>query len=500
MTRATLVIASLLSLLVLPLTACAEGPNTTELDRAIRTALKEWKVPGAAVVIVRDDKVIYLAGHGVKELGGKAAVTPDTLFPLGSCTKAFTTTAMAMLVDEKRMGWDDPVRKHVPFFRLSDPLADSQVTLRDLVTHRTGLAPHDLLWYHADWTGEEAVRRVGRLPLDRPFRTTFQYQTTMFTAAGLAVASASKTSWADLIEKRLFAPLGMKTAGCTTRAFKSDDRTSGHRLDDRREVVVLRAWYPLERPEPAGSIHTSARDLAPWLRLHLARGCLDGKRLVSAAALGETHTPQMVIPLEGEARILHPETRQMSYGMGWVIQDYKGQRLVSHAGVIDGFRVQIALVPRARLGIAVLANLHQTRMNLALTYHLLDLLLGLKGRDWNAYLLREVEKDRKAHEADWQRRLSEQHQGTRPSLGLASYAGTYEHPAYGEARVVLERGHLVWRWSTFTCPLEHFHYDTFLTRHELLGPFLLTFALDGTGKVAEVEAGGLVGVTFKRKR
>src|SRR5262245_49748163 len=233
MTRATLVIASLLSLLVLQPTARAEGPNAAELDRAIRTALKEWKVPGAAVVIVRNDKVIYLAGHGVKELGGKAAVTPDTLFPLGSCTKAFTTAAMAMLVDEKKMGWDDPVRKHVPFFRLSDPLADSQVTLRDLVTHRTGLAPHDLLWYHADWTGEEAVRRVGRLPLDRPFRTTFQYQTTMFTAAGLAVAAASKTSWADFVEKQVFVPLGMKTDGCTNTSFRSDDRARGAHRGER---------------------------------------------------------------------------------------------------------------------------------------------------------------------------------------------------------------------------------------------------------------------------
>src|SRR5437868_2085152 len=232
----------------------AEGPDVAVLDRAVREALEAWKVPGTAVVIVRDDRILYLQGHGVKEAGGKEAVTPDTLFPLGSCTKAFTTTAMAMLVDEKRMNWDDPVRKHVSFFRLSDPLADSQVTLRDLVTHRTGVGPHDLLWYRAPWTGEEAVRRVGRLPLDRPFRTTFQYQTTMFTAAGLAVASASKTSWADFVEKRLFTPLGMKTAGCTTASFKSDDRASGHHLDDRGEIVVMPAWYPLERPEPAGSI------------------------------------------------------------------------------------------------------------------------------------------------------------------------------------------------------------------------------------------------------
>jgi CubicO group peptidase (beta-lactamase class C family) len=477
----------------------AEGPDVAALDGAVREALEAWKVPGAAVVIVRDDRALYLKGHGVREAGGKEAVTPDTLFPLGSCTKAFTTTAMAMLVDQKKMSWDDPVCKHVRFFRLSDPLANSQVTLRDLVTHRTGVGPHDLLWYHARWSGEEAVRRVGLLPLDRPFRTTFQYQTTMFTAAGLAVAFASKTSWADFVEKQLFDPLGMKTAGCSTASFKSEDRASGHVLDDRGRVVVLPAWYPLKDPEPAGSIHASARDLAPWLRFHLAGGCLGNRRLVSATALGETHTPQTVIPLEGETLILHPETKRMSYGMGWVIQDYKGHRLVSHTGVIDGFRVQITLVPRARLGVAILANLHQTRMNLALGYRLLDLLLGLPQRNWDAYLTREVEKDRQANKEKWARRLAARHRGTHPSLGLAAYTGTYEHPAYGTARVVLERGQLVWRWSSFDCPLEHFHYDTFLTRQEALGPFRLTFALDATGKVAELAVGGLVGVTFSRK-
>lgn len=500
MAHATRLATVLLLLLVCPRPPeRAHGPDVAALDGAVREALKAWKVPGAAVVIVRDDQVLYLKGHGVKEAGGKEAVTPDTLFPLGSCTKAFTTAAMAMLVDEKKMGWDDPVRKHVSFFRLSDPLADSQVTLRDLVTHRTGVGPHDLLWYRAKWTGEEAVRRVGRLPLDRPFRTTFQYQTTMFTAAGLAVASASKTSWADFVEKRLFAPLGMKTAGCSTASFKSDDRASGHGLDDQGRVMVLPGWYPLEQPEPAGSIHASARDLAPWLRFHLAGGRLGNRQLVSATALGETHTPQTVIPLEGESRILHPETTRLSYGMGWVIQDYKGHRLVSHTGVIDGFRVQITLVPRARLGLAILANLHQTRMNLALSYRLLDLLLGLKRRDWNSYLTGEVEKDRQAKKEEWERRLAARHRDTRPSLGLAAYAGTYEHPAYGSARVALERGQLVWHWSSFDCPLEHFHYDTFLTGHEALGPFLLTFALDGTGKVSELAVGGRVGVTFSRK-
>lgn len=489
-----------LSLAVCPLASTTDKTSfpEAEVDALLRNSLKKWKVPGAAVAIVRDDRVVYLKGHGVKEGGGNAAVTPDTLFPLGSCTKGFTTAAMALLVDEGKMSWDDHVRKHLPYFRLSDRLADGEVRLRDLVTHRTGLASHELLWYHAAWSPEEAVRRAGRLPLDRPFRSAFQYQTTMFTAAGLAVAATAKMPWSRFVEERLFVPLGMKSAGCTTTAFKSDDRAVGHRRNDRGALEPLAEWYPLTEPEPAGSIHASARDLAQWLRFHLAEGKIGGKRLVSAANLRVTHTPQMVIPLKGEAAALHPDTNQMSYGMGWVIQDYRDRLLVSHAGVIDGFRVHITLLPRERLGFVILANLYQTRMNLAASCRLVDLLLGIRGRDWDGLMLRAVEKQEKAARADLRKCLEGRHHNTKPSLGLAEYVGSYEHSAYGKARVTRDGGRLVVRWSSFTLPLEHFHYDTFAARHDLLGHLLLTFELDVGGRPVRLVASAPLGAAFKR--
>lgn len=489
--------ALLLSLLCL--SPCFAGPfPEAAVDDLLRSSQQFWKVPGIAVAIVRDDRIVYLKGHGVKEVGGKEAVTPDTLFPLGSCTKAFTTTAMALLVDEGKMSWDDRVRKHLPYFRLSDPLADAEVRLRDLVTHRTGLAGHELLWYHAAWSPEEAVRRAGRLPLDRPFRSAFQYQTTMFTAAGLAVASAAKMPWDQFVTERLLVPLGMKTAGCTTKDFKSPDRATGHRLNDRRNPQPLPEWYRLEVPEPAGSIHASARDMAQWLRFHLAEGKIGSKRLVTAANLRVTHSPQMIIPLEGEAAALHPDTHQMSYGMGWVIQDYRGRLLVSHAGVIDGFRAHITLLPRERLGFVILANLYRTRMNLAASYRLVDLLLGIKGRNWDALIDRQMKKQEEAAEKELSRRWKGQHHNTKPSLGLAEYAGTYEHPAYGKARVTLSGGRLSVRWSRFTLPLKHFHYDTFATQHSLIGPMWLTFELDADGRPARLAASAPLKVTFKR--
>ena len=239
--------------------------------------------------------------------------------------------------------------------------------------------------------------------------------------------------------------------------------------------------------------------MTQWLRFHLAEGKIGTKRLVSAANLRVTHTPQMVIPLEGEAAALHPDTNQMSYGMGWVIQDYRGRLLVSHAGVIDGFRVHITLLPRERLGFVILANLYRTRMNLAASCRLVDLLLGIRSRDWDGLMLRAVEKQEQAARDELNKRKEGQHYRTKPSLRLAEYVGSYEHPAYGKARVTLERGRLVVRWSSFTLPLEHFHYDTFAVRHDLLGHVLMTFELDVSGRPARLVARPPLKAAFERR-
>src|SRR5262245_32023161 len=259
------------------------------LDALVERTIKLWKVPGTAVVVVRGDEVVYLKGFGVREAGKKAPVTPDTLFPLGSCTKTFTTASMAVLVDQGKMAWDDRVRKHLPYFRLSDPLADADVRLRDLVCHRTGLASHNLLWYRSPWSQEETVRRAGKLPLSKPFRSAFQYQSTMFTAAGLAVARTSGVGWGDFVQEKLLTPLGMKATTLTsTAAEKAPDHASGHRLGDGGRAEVMDR-YPLPVPEPAGSIHSNARDLAKWLRFHLGDGTAGKKRILSVERLAELH-------------------------------------------------------------------------------------------------------------------------------------------------------------------------------------------------------------------
>src|SRR5262249_35031012 len=415
-----------------------------------------------------------------RDLALKGRVTEDTVFALGSCSKPITTLALALLVDDGKLLWDDPVRKHVPFFRLADPLADANVTIRDLVTHRAGLGSHDLLWYRAPWDQEAMIRKIGLVRPDRSFRSGFQYQSILFSAAGWAVGTASGSTWQEFTTKRLLQPLGMTSTSCTTAAL-GKDRASPHR-QDRQGKIAVRPWYAFTEPNPAGSLNSTARDLSKFLRLQLGGGLYQGQRRVSAASLAETRTPQFALRVEGSVREMNPHTFQMSYCLGWVAQDYRGRGMLLHGGAIDGFRAQLTLVPSARLGIAVLSNLDQTTMNFALSNSLVDHVLGLPYKDWNAYygdLARADEEALKAHE---KQREAKRHKHTKPSREPAAYVGDYEDPAYGKAQVQLEDGRLVFVWGSFRCALEHFHYDTFDLRHEHLMNAQAGFILGADGE------------------
>jgi hypothetical protein len=277
------------------------------------------------------------------------------------------------------------------------------------------------------------------------------------------------------------------------------DLASPHRKDAAGQARVI-PWYPNDVPDPAGSVNSTARDLANWVRFHLNSGTFAGKRLVSASSLEETHTPQIALRVEGSARSMNPETLQMSYGMGWLIYDYRGRLIVTHAGLIDGFRAQVLLAPREKLGIAMLCNLDQTLMNVALGNNLLDLLLGLDKKDWNRIEGDVARSGREANAARAQEREEKRQRGTKPSREPFAYAGAYEEPAYGAATVKQEKGALVWQWSTFRGPLEHYHYDTFTLRDDVLGNPPVTFTLGADGEVAAMHVGGPLDVEFKKVR
>jgi CubicO group peptidase (beta-lactamase class C family) len=472
----------------------AADPTVKAVDGLAAAALKAWNVPGAAVVIVRGEETLVLKGFGRRAFDRPEPVTADTIFPLASCSKAFTTTLLAMLVDEGKLDWDDPVQKHVPGFKLPDPHADALLTVRDLLCHRSGIGSHDLLWYRAPWGIDETIRRAQLLPLDYPFRDGFRYSSIPFLVAGRALERRSGESWENLIQSRIVKPLGMTGVSVASTAIPADaDRAGGHRLGKGGKLEAMPA-YEIREPNPAGSVNASARDLAAWLKFHLAKGVgPDGVRRVSARHLIETHTAQNLIPMRGSAKRMNPETVQLAYAMGWLVYDYRGRKVVSHGGMIDGFRVQITFLPEDGLGVAVLCNLHDSRLPMALTNNLVDHYGGLKPKDWNAYYRRVVNDETVERKRELDARHQTRDAAARPALPLASFAGTYTHAAYGTAVVNEADGKLSLKLGAFVCPLEHFEKETFRVTEGFFEEQLVTFVLEGK----KVMALTFQGQTFK---
>jgi CubicO group peptidase (beta-lactamase class C family) len=460
----------------------------SEIESCIAASMTAWGVPGSAVAVVQGEEAIYLKGHGVKEIGKEDSVTPDSLFAIASTTKAFTCTAIAMLVEEGRLKWDDLARKHLDYFRLSDSLADANVTLRDMVTHRTGMSRHDMLWYGSGLSREEILRRIGLVRPTTSFRSTWEYNNIMYLAAGTALGKAAGSSWESVIRERIFAPLGMTGANFSVSDLAHAPDFVAPHWKDRQGKTQIVPWRNLDNCAPGGSINAGARDMSKWLRFLVNGGEFEGKRLLSAELLRETHTPQMLVSRDAEARDASPHIHFQTYGLGWAIHDYFGHRVLSHGGGIDGFRSQVALIPEKRIGIAILSNKTPSLMPEALRDTLYDLALGLPAKDWDTVYRERMEKGQAKEEKERQERLEKRHADTRASRELAAYAGAYSHPAYGTAHITQENGALAFEWSWVRLPLERLHYDTFLLYSEAHPPIdeTVTFALDEAGAVSRL--------------
>ena len=469
------------------LVAAALRGQQLDVDHLAAKTVADWKLPGLAIAVVQNDRVVYLKGFG--------EATPDSLFELGSTTKAFTTTAMAMLVDADKMAWDDPVRKYLDYFHVDDPCTDSLITLRDIVSHHSGLARHDELWDNTPYTREEIIRRLGRLPVDAPIRAKYEYNNILFAAAGEAVASAAKTSWEDFIRTHIFQPLGMAHSAITMAEWNAVPHLGGHRWDRARGQAVPQTMNDYANIAPAGTIKTTARDMAQWLRFQLAGGVIDGRRLVAQAALDETKSPQTIILITDKSA---PETNFATYGMGWNVSDYRGTLLVSHGGALNGFRSQVALLPKQNAGVVLLTNVGRGYSIIALRNSILDQILNASPpRDWSAYFMDIEAKADAAADVAKRERAEKRHANTQPSRALAAYAGTYTNAGMGDAVISLDHDQLVLHWLRFTIPLQHYHYDTFTATSEADDiDQQVEFLLDPAGNVAKLT---LYGVTWEKK-
>jgi CubicO group peptidase (beta-lactamase class C family) len=458
------------------------------LDDYVNKALKEWEVPGLALAVVKDDAVVLAKGYGVRKLGDSAPVDEKTLFAIGSCSKAFTAAALALLVDEGKIKWDDPVTKHLPGFQLYDPYVTREITVRDLLCHRCGLERHDMLWYSGGLGRDEIVRRIRHAKPDWSFRSKFGYQNIMYLAAGQIIPAITGKSWDDFVKARIFTPLEMTASNTSVTALHGlDDVAAPHqKIDDKVQAIPYRN---LDNIAPAGSINSNVTDMAEWVRLQLNEGKGPKDRLLSSGSIREMHTPQTVIRREGVAARLLPESHFSAYGLGWMLADYRGRLLISHGGGIDGMISLVSLVPEEKLGVVVLTNYSPNSLTTAVTNRIIDSFLGAKQKDWSAELLpvmKEVEKRRKETEAKEEK---ERVKDTKPPLPLEKYAGTYKDDLYGELKVAHEKDKLVIRYGTaFVGDAEHWHYNTFRVtwKDRVLDKNLVSFRLDAHGKVAEV--------------
>lgn len=440
------VLASALLLLLCPHPGHAASLERV-IDRTVRRAMKAYDIPGLSIAVVQDDRVIFERGYGVREIGSREPVTVNTLFELGSTSKAFTTALMASLVDEGKMKWDDPVRKYIPYFRLSDPCADSTVTLRDIVSHRTGLSRHDELWEATSWSREELVRAAGFLSMSKPIRGYYQYNNIMFVAAGEAVAGASQMPWAESLRARIFEPLGMSHSVTSMVEWNAAEHATGHNWDGKTRTATVRKMVDYAQIAPAGTVKSTAHDMGRWLRFQLADGSIDGRRVVGSEALAETKKPQIIIPMQGTTREIYPETNILTYGLGWNVQDYRGELLVAHAGVLNGFRSNVAMLPGRKSGVAIVENVGRGYALFALRNAILDEVLKIHSRDWISYYL-ELERKADAVEATKIEPVAPS-----PSVILTQYAGTYNHPAYGDVSIAFSAAGLVLHWQQLEAPL-----------------------------------------------
>lgn len=490
-------LAALLSLAI-SLSALAQQTfDTRSVDQLMLKTMKAWQIPGAAIAIVKSDRVIYLQGYGTTELGGGNPVTPETLFQIASTSKAFTSTALAMLATDKKLTFDDPVREHLEYFRLADACADANVTLRDIVSHRTGLSRHDELWDDTPLTREDVVRSIGRVALSKPFRTTYQYQNIMFIAAGEVVTKTSGMAWDDFVRTRIFQPLNMTHTVTSDANWNTASHANGYRYDWKTDRVAPQRPIDTTTIGAGGAIKSCARDMANWVRFQLSGGSFDGKQLVDPEQLAETKTPQTVMRLEGLSRDTNPETQVMSYAMGWNVQDYRGDLLVSHAGALNGFRTHVDLLPKRNLGYVLMINVGRGFSLLALRNTLADMLTGKPSRDWNSYYLMIDRRSDEKDEKERLDRLAKRVSGTSPTHVLADYAGSYESPSYGDAKVTLVDGALMLQWNRLSLPLTHFHYDVFHAEsayHDV--DEMVTFRLDDEKNITGLS---LFGETFAKR-
>jgi len=477
------------------LTACAAATAEAQvglpkdLDAEVTRALRLYQVPGMALAVVKDGTVLLARGYGVRRLGDPSPVDANTYFQIASNTKAFTTALLAQLVDSGKLAWDDPVTKYLAWFQLSDPWVTREFTIRDLVTHRSGLGlgAGDLLWFHSNYGAEEVVRRLRAAKPVTSFRSAYAYDNVLYIAAGLVIEAVTGRRWSDVVKERIFMPLGMTAAGTDIALMSSADAASAHSLTAGRvEIVPLDT---IENTLPAGGIIANVSDLAKWMIVRLDSGRLAGDgRLFSTRQAAEMWAPQTILPIGNPPLPLAGlRPNFAAYGLGWALRDYRGHKIVTHDGGLAGMTSRTILVPDLKLGIVMLTNAEQS-VYAPLGFELLDHFFGLPRTDWVTRYHDALGQAQGMADSVQRAQAAQRDTASRPSLPLARYAGRYADALYGDATITSEGDKLVLRFAhspAFVGDLRHWQHDTFVAhwRAAHIEDAFVTFALNPDGSI-----------------
>jgi CubicO group peptidase (beta-lactamase class C family) len=456
----------------------------------IQDAMDSWHIPGTAVAIVQGDEVLHRAGYGLRNVEQALPVTPSTRFAIASMTKAFTAMGVAVLVDDGLADWDKPVREYLPSFKLKDAYASENITLRDMLSHRSGLPRHDLSWYGAAFTREQLVHNVRHHAPNKTFRSAWEYQNLMYVTAGyVSGLLGGGVTWEEHIQKRIFDPLSMSSSTFDAAGMQqSTDYSLAYRL--RREgatrTLETMPFYHNSVMGPAGSIHSNLNDLVRWLKVHLNGGRSEDVQLVSPGNLAQMHRPNMIMPVDGLTEKMIGTTVR-AYGLGWFIVPYKGHTLIEHGGNIDGFSLNISFIPQINAGAVVLTNCDGKPLRDVLMHEIADRLLGITGGDWNSKYHAIWAETEKGQDQSRSSSADERHPNATPSHPLTDYVGTFTAEGYADFEVKLENDQLRAWFGGQWWPLNHYHYDIFemdMSRFELY--MKVSFHTDTRGSISSL--------------
>ena len=478
-----------------------QNPIPPDLDNYISKVLQTFDVPGMSVAIVKDGKVLLTKGFGVKKLGEQSPIDAHTLFSIASNSKAFTTAALAILVEDGKIKWDDPVIKYLPWFKMSDPYVTTHLTIRDMLVHHSGLAAYSgdlMLFPPSTFSRKEIVQKVAELPLVHDFRTTYAYDNVLYVTAGELVSEVSGMPWEDFIKTRIFDKIGMTESLSRFSEFKNKTNiaTGYNRYDGKVQMIDHDLDIMIgDAGDPCGGITTNATDIAKWLITQLD----SGRAPNNATIFSPSSTKQLwkiVTPISyGKiAEDLKPAQISLSgYALAFHIYNYKQYKIVGHGGALDGFVSQIAMVPDLDLGIAVFTNQESTGAYYSVIYHILDYYMKFPTFDWiSGYKNRED-----SSMASLKRRQKEHiivpDTNTKLSLPLDKYAGVYKDRLIGEMSITNENDDMVLRFMQspqLVADLKHFQYDTFIAHFrnkDFKGDSYVTFSLNPDGSIDEVK-------------